>query len=270
MLLDNNGNATFIYTPPPAGERVKNPEAARMFKMAQQDTTGRWEAFHFTSFDNPFISRDALDDIILDMSELAYRREILAEDIDSHPDALWDWDLIARCRWKEACPELGYVGVAVDPPAKQGRCGIIVGGRRQMDDGQMHAFIINDYTLRGQPGKWARAVATAYTQHLADYVIAEVNNGGNMVESTIKNVDGGDLIKVKQVRASRGKMTRAEPVQNLYAQGRVHHVGTFDELEEQQCNWVPGMPSPDNLDALVWLVSDLLLGPRGWVRGAAN
>lgn len=270
MLLDNDGNAIFIYTPPKPGmkKQERGPHARLMYKKAEEDTSGRYEAFHFTSFDNPHLSQTALDDIIEDMSELAYKREILAIDMDDHPDALWDRQLIADSRMDKA-PDLGYVAVSVDPPAKQGKCGIIVGGRREMGDGKMHAFITADHSLRGKPGVWGRRVVTAFDLHNADYVIGEVNNGGDMVESTVKVAAGDRIVPFKQVRASRGKLLRAEPVAALFREGLVHLIGEFERLEEQMANWVPGMPSPDELDAMVHLVTDLLLGPRGWSRGAA-
>lgn len=236
MLLDNNGDAIFIYTPPRPGAKnqEKGPHARLMFKKAEQDTTGRWAAFHFTSHDNPHLSRAALDDIVHDMSPLAYRREIMAEDLDANPDALWSREVIENTRLKEA-PDLGYVVVSVDPPAKQGKCGIIVGGRRQMDDGQMHAFVTADHSLRGKPGVWGRRVVTVYDLHKADRVIGEVNNGGDMVESTVKVAAGQRILPFKQIRASRGKMLRAEPVAALFREGRVHLVGEYETMEDQMC-----------------------------------
>ena len=271
MLLDNDGDVVFIYTPPRPGEKVKGPHAQKMFKKAELDKSGRWETFHFTSFDNPHISKEALDEISSDMEDLAYRREIMAEDIEDHPDAQWSRDVIERYRVDEI-DELEYIVIPVDPPATVGTCGIVPCGRKTLD-GVVHAFVLSDVSLRGKPGKWASRVVSTYHQLEANYIIGEINNGGDMIENTIKNVPGGDIVAYKQVRASRGKSIRAEPIASLYAQGRIHHVGDsekFRELEDQMCNWIPGMSqSPDRLDSMVYGCTELLLLSGGWVRGIA-
>lgn len=271
MLLDNNGHAVFIYTPPRPGEKVKGPHAQQMFKFYQKEMlegNSRYAAFHFTSHDNPHISEEALDEIVQDMDDMAYRREILAEDIEDMPGALWSREIIEVTRWDDEVPPLDTVVVAVDPPATSGTCGIIVAGRAVMHDNMPHAFVLSDVSLRGKPGVWGGRVIDTYKQAQADKVIGEINNGGDMIENTIKTID--DSVLFESVRASRGKRTRAEPVASLYAQGRVHHVGDpakFRHLEDEQCNWVPGMTaSPDRMDALVWGVTKLLLGPQGWVK----
>lgn len=275
MLLDTDGCLTVIYTP--YDEDEKGTHARDLYDEAEQKMnealeigeTPRWEVFSWTSLDNPHLDRTALDEISEDMDELAYRQEILAEHLKETPGALWSHAMIAKHRVKVA-PDLGYVVVAVDPPASIGRCGLVVAGRKQMDDGKMHAFVIADHTLRGKPGVWGRRVVTVYNLHQADRVIAEVNNGGDMVENTVRVSLGGEDLPFKQIRASRGKALRAEPVAALYAEGRVHHVGIFEELEKQQTNWVPGKgQSPDNLDSAVYAVTNLLLGPRGWSKGIA-
>ena len=269
MLLDNDGDVVFIYTPPRPGDTIKGPHAQKMFKRAMADETGRYEAFHFTSHDNPHISEVALSEITEDMSDMAYRREIMAEDIEDHPDAQWSRDMIERYR-VDHIDELEYIVIPVDPPATIGTCGIVPCGRKKID-GIAHAFILSDVSMRGKPGQWAKRVVDTYHQLEANYIIGEVNNGGDMIENTIKNVPGGDIVAYKQVRASRGKATRAEPIAALYAQGRVHHVGDpakFRELEDQLCTWVPGMSqSPDRLDSTVYGCTELLLLSGGWARG---
>ena len=271
MLLDNDGDAVFIYTPPRPGEKIKGPHAQKMFKRARADETGRYEAFHFTSHDNPHISEVALNEITEDMSDMAYRREILAEDIEDHPDANWSREMIERFRVPEIpIEDLEFIVIPVDPPASTGTCGIVPCGRK-MIDGVAHAYVLSDVSLKGKPGTWAKRVVDTYHQLQANYIIGEVNNGGDMIENTIKNVPGGDKIAYKQVRASRGKAIRAEPVASLYAQGRVHHVGDpekFRELEDELCNFVPGMKeSPDRHDSLTYAITELLLLGGGWARG---
>lgn len=277
MLLDNNGDAVFIYTPPSirtagVSKARDKQHAKKLFKAAQNDTSDRWRTFHFSSHENPHISREALGEIIQDMTDLAYRQEIEAEDIDEIPGALWTRANLEATRITEP-PTLARIVVAIDPAATANQTssetGIIVAGKDEND----HGYTLEDCSLRASPDAWARAAINAYDYWEADRIIAETNNGGDMVESTIRQTaksmhQSGDRetaqIAVKQVRASRGKQTRAEPVAALYEQRqrRCHHVGGFPELEDQLCSWLPGDPSPDRLDALVWAMTDLLLGPN--------
>ena len=257
MLLDNDGNATFIYTPPSLHSRSRtkanDPQhAAKLFKKAQADTTGRWEAFHFTSMDNPYISREALDDITQDMSSLAYRMEILAEDIDEAPGALWTRDNIEKSRVVKV-ETLSRIVVGVDPSATSGgdEAGIITAGRTKAD-----YYTLSDDSIQGSPQAWATAAVTAYYKYQADLIVAEKNNGGEMVEAVIKQVDPS--VRVKLVWASRGKATRAEPISALSEQGRDHHVGSFPALEDELCLWSPGDQSPNRLDAKVWAYTELM------------
>lgn len=261
MLLDNDGDAVFIYTPPSLRTvgvtKARDPRhAAKMYKRAAADTTGRWAAFHFTSHDNPHISRDALDEIGRDMTQLAYQQEIMAEDIEDAPGALWKRSQIEAARVLQA-PDLVRLVVAVDPAATSDptsdETGIVVAGVGANGDG----YILADESLRGSPREWASQAVAAYHRFRADRLIAETNNGGEMVELTIRVVD--ETVGYQAVRASRGKATRAEPVAALYEKGRVHHVGTFPGLEDQMCQWQPGEPSPDRMDALVWALTELML-----------
>ncbi len=257
MLADNDGNATFIYTPPSLHSRsatkATDPQhAAKLFKRAQADTSGRWQVFHFTSRDNPHISQDAISDLAQDMTALAYRMEILAEDVDEAPGALWTRGVIEGGRVLKA-PSLPRVVVGVDPSATStgNEAGIVTAGARGD-----HLYILADDSLQGSPTQWAKAAVTAYHKSQADAVIAESNNGGEMVALTIATVDPS--VNVRLVHASRGKQTRAEPVSAIYEQGRGHHVGTFPALEDELCIWIPGDPSPNRLDALVWAATELL------------
>ena len=257
MLLDNNGNATFIYTPPSLHSRSRtkatDPQhAAKLFKKAAADTTGRWEAFHFTSMDNPYISKEALEDITQDMSSLAYRMEILAEDVDEAPGALWTRDNIEKSRVHKS-PDLARIIVGVDPSATSGgdEAGIITVGCDKTD-----YYTLADDSVQGSPQTWARAAVTAYYRVHADLIVAEKNNGGEMVEAVIKQVDSS--VRVKLVWASRGKATRAEPISALSEQGRDHHLGYFPQLEDELCLWIPGDQSPNRLDAKVWAMTELI------------
>jgi phage terminase large subunit-like protein len=195
------------------------------------------------------------------------RQELLAEILTDTPGALWKRDQVDALRVRQA-PPLRRIVVAVDPEASSGEgaaeTGIIVAGLGE--DG--HGYVLDDRTIRGTPDTWASAAVTAYHTWHADRLCAEINNGGEMVGYTIRTVDPS--ISYKTLHASRGKAARAEPVAALYEQGKVHHVGYFEALEEQLVSWVPGDTSPDRLDALVWALTELMLTGTGQVAFAAT
>lgn len=257
MLLDNNGDAVFIYTPPSlhsrSASKANDPQhAAKLFRRAQADTTGRWATFHFGSAQNPHISTAALEEITQDMTALAYRMEILAEDVDEAPGALWARATIEAARVLQH-PALERVVVAVDPSATStgDEAGVVTAG-----SAGGHFYVLEDNSLQSSPIEWARAAVAAYHRHKADRIVAESNNGGEMVAQTIRTVDPS--VPVRLVHASRGKQTRAEPVSAVYEGGRGHHVGAFPALEDELCLWTPGGASPNRLDALVWAVTELM------------
>jgi phage terminase large subunit-like protein len=194
------------------------------------------------------------------------RQELYAEILDDNPNALWQRAQIDKLRVKEAPQELQRVVVAIDPSVTTtgDEAGIIVAGLGP--DG--HGYVLEDATIRGSPHTWGSRAVQAYHRHQADRIVAEVNNGGEMVELTIRTVD--DKVAYKAVHASRGKRTRAEPIAALYEQGRVHHVGTFAELEDEMCDWEPEMPSPNRMDALVWALTELMLGASYGVEYAPS
>jgi predicted phage terminase large subunit-like protein len=136
--------------------------------------------------------------------------------------------------------------------------GIVVAGLGYDD----HGYILEDLSGKYSPTEWATKAIAAYKRHCADSITAEINQGGAMVETAIRAVDAN--VPYRRVHASRGKITRAEPVSALYEQRRVHHAGSFPELEDQLCSFEPGSTkSPDRLDALVWAITDLCSGIRG-------
>lgn len=188
------------------------------------------------------------------------RQELLAQILDDVPGALWTLKQIDKLR-VATHPQLARVVVAIDPAVssteESAETGIVAAGLGS--DG--HGYILDDATLRGSPGEWATAAIELYRRRMADRIIGEVNNGGEMVGYTLMTIDHN--VSYKAVHASRGKQTRAEPIAALYERGRVHHVGAFAELEDQMCNWVPntGLASPDRLDALVWGLTELFLEP---------
>jgi phage terminase large subunit-like protein len=215
----------------------------------------RWKTFHFSSMDNPYISKQALEEITQDMSSLAYRMEILAEDVSEAPGALWTRDIINRNRVIQF-PNLDRIVVAIDPSATSGgdEAGIIAAGKVGNE-----GYVLEDSSIQGSPLAWATAAVVLYHKCHADRIVAEMNNGGEMVSTVIHQVDPS--VPVKLVHASRGKATRAEPISARYEHGLVHHVGKFEKLEDELCLWIPGDASPNRLDALVWSLSSLFLGP---------
>lgn len=186
------------------------------------------------------------------------RQELNAELLMDTPGALWKREQIDAARVVKA-PELDYVIVGVDPSASSDgdEAGIITAGRKGED-----YYTLADDSVQGSPQVWATAVVTAYHRHKANLIVAEKNNGGEMVEAVIKQVDPD--VPVRLVHASRGKATRAEPVAAISEQGRDHHVGSFPALEDELCLWMPGDASPNRLDAKVWAITELL-GSADWL-----
>ncbi|MDE2470653.1 MAG: DNA-packaging protein, partial [Bradyrhizobium sp.] len=195
------------------------------------------------------------------------RQELMAEILEDNPGALWRRDDIDRTR-VVAAPELRRIVVAIDPAAKSVEgsddTGIVVAGVADIEE-STHAFVLDDATMSlAKPAEWAREAVRLYRARKADRIIAEGNNGGEMVESTIKAQDGN--VPVTIVTATRGKEIRAEPVSALYEQGRIHHVGNFAKLEDELCEWDPAdktAASPNRLDALVWAITALMLENDG-------
>ncbi len=192
------------------------------------------------------------------------RQEIAGELLSDVEGALWTYSQLDEQRGTvPAHVTLARVVVAVDPPASSGaesaECGIVAVGLG--DDGR--GYILADRSQRGTPNDWARAAVALYDLLSADTIVAEINQGGEMVTHTLRTVR--DTIPVTTVRASRGKFARAEPVSALYEQGRISHVDTFPTLEDQMTGWIPDgkQASPDRLDALVWGVTELFLNGTG-------
>ena len=185
------------------------------------------------------------------------RQELYAEVLEDIEGALWSWAAIEKARIKkENMPELQRIVVAIDPAVTNSEdsdeTGIIVAGRSESGS----FYVIDDLSFYGSPDAWARQAVEAFHQYKADRIIAEVNNGGDLVEKVIRTVDR--QVPYSAVRASRGKMIRAEPIAALYEQGKVYHVGEFKKLEDQMTTFTPtARKSPDRMDALVWAVTEL-------------
>lgn len=192
------------------------------------------------------------------------RQELDGEIVGEREGAMWSRDTLERCRSDRRPEEFTRIVVAVDPPAGSSRrsdaCGIIAAGI----DGAGIVHVLADASLRAaKPARWARAAVELWRSLGADCLVAEVNQGGEMVGAVINGVDPG--VPVAEVRARRGKWLRAEPVAMLYEQGRVRHVGAFPELEDEMAEFAPdGLSaghSPDRLDALVYALHELALRP---------
>ena len=191
------------------------------------------------------------------------RQELGGEVLDDLPGALWNREEIDRHRVATA-PELQRIVVAVDPSGTKGESddgdsiGIVVAGKGV--DGR--GYILADRTCKLSPAGWGKRAVNAYHEFEANIIVAERNFGGAMVQHVIQTTDRE--VPYKEVTASRGKVARAEPVAALYEQGRVSHVGSFPELEDQMCQIAPegfvGEGSPDRADALVWALSELMVG----------
>lgn len=181
------------------------------------------------------------------------RQELNAELIDDVEGALWTRTTIEANRVTRLENPVTIV-VGVDPKANaeaESETGIVAAAL--CEDGKI--YIVDDASINDLPDKWAKQVVSTYSKWRADRVIAEVNQGGDMVVSTLRAVDAN--LPIIKVHATKGKYTRAEPISALYEQGKVRHVGSFPKLEDQMCTWLPGEDSPDRLDALVWAVTNL-------------
>ena len=196
------------------------------------------------------------------------RQEINGELLSDVQGALWNRNMLERAYLKADIKDISWqrIIVAIDPPvtsgAKADACGIIVAGI----DAAGLGYVIADWSERGlSPYGWAAKALKAYRKYDADRLTAEVNNGGELVESLLRQID--PEVSYKAVRASKGKYRRAEPIAALYEQRRIKHLGDFSELEDEMCNLtLAGLTagkSPDRTDALVWAFTELMLGRRG-------
>jgi phage terminase large subunit-like protein len=191
------------------------------------------------------------------------RQELSAEILDDIPNALWTRDALDRDRrGPNDIPPLKRIVVAIDPAAKKNdmpedgaATGIVVAGVGEDNRG----YVLDDATVRLSPNGWARMAVACFDRYSADCIVGEVNNGGEMVEATVRAVR--PTAPFKSVHASKGKWARAEPIAALYEQGRVSHVGTFAALEDEMVNFsangLVGGVSPDHVDALVWALTEL-------------
>ncbi len=202
------------------------------------------------------------------------RQELCAEIREEAEGALWQRAWIDDNRLTERdedglliIPDLDALVIAVDPAVTSKKTsdetGIVAVGMNWMHDVddndrlKPHYYIIDDDSGRWKPNVWAQKAIAMRQEYEADYILGETNNGGELVQYTVETVDEDEALLFKSVTASRGKKPRASPVSAAAAQGRVHHIGEFDELEDELCQWIPGSDSPSRLDAMVWGVIEL-------------
>jgi phage terminase large subunit-like protein len=167
-------------------------------------------------------------------------------------------------------PELLVSAIAIDPSTTSkntsDECGMIWGGRAANG----HAYVLGDETVKASPETWATNAVHVYTEQQLNAIVNEANQGGDMVATIIHLID--DSVNVENVWASKGKRARAEPVATLYKQGRVHHVGELPALEDELCTWdaLTSNESPNRLDALVWLITYLLIDGASRIVAAST
>jgi hypothetical protein len=269
LLADKNGDCCFGFTPPSLHSegvnKADDPQhATKFYKKAQANKSGRYATFKFSSYDNPHISKKAIDELAQDMTALSYRIEILAEDVDQAPGALWTRDRCEASRLWNKRPDFDSIVVAVDPSASStgNAAGIVAVGRHEWK-----GYVLEDASTQGSPTEWATAAVNLYYKHKANRIVAEGNQGGEMVSTVIAGIDG--TIKVEIVHASVGKAARAEPVAAFFEvdaikpQRRGFLFGSFPDLEDELCLWQPGHgESPNRLDAMVWGFWALLIDGR--------
>jgi phage terminase large subunit-like protein len=254
--------------PHPHAIASTTPRNTSAYMAIRKDKEMRIARTHATIWDNPHLSDEwKARQVARHEGTRLGRQELMGELIEDVEGALWTRKMIEAGRVSEAdCPDLALCEVAVDPAAASGPesddTGIVGGGIGV--DGEV--YILADRTCHLPPDGWGTRAVRLYKQLKADGIVGEVNNGGEMVEHVIQTVN--PRVPFFPVHASRGKATRAQPVAALYGSNppgkrapKIHHVGFFPELEDQMCTWVPdeGDPSPDRMDALVWLATHMLL-----------
>lgn len=251
-LIDLEGDAYFLSTP-----KGRN-DFQILYGLGQDDAAPEWASWRFPSAANPYLPASEIEAMRLTMPARAYEQEIEARFIDEVSGALWKLAQIDANRVLSA-PELARVVVAIDPAvsnnADSDETGIIGAGI----DKAGHGYVLADASGRYSPDGWARRAVALYHELHADHIVAEANQGGDMVRFTLRTVDPS--VPVKLVHASRGKVTRAEPIVALDEQGRIHHCGILPDLETQMVTWSPvdDKDSPDRVDARVWALSELML-----------
>lgn len=240
---------TFIEKLGPDRTPINNPESYAAFRMNPQDNKEN-------------ISESYLE-ILNELKGNNRKRFLEGEFSDENENALWKQStMIDPFRVINIPNDLERIVIGVDPAVTSNEnsdtTGIVVAGKKRGIDGRDHFYILDDKSLSGSPRQWAQAVCFAFDQYKADRVVAEVNQGGDLVTSVLRQIDSD--LPIKTVHATRGKIVRAEPIAALYEQGLVHHVGGFSDLEDELTSYTGDATesSPDRMDALVWAITELI------------
>ena len=258
MLMDNKGSKLFAIGTP-KGRTKKDGKEHRFYSMYKRALTNDplYELFQYSSYDNPFLSPEdvkELEEEIKLMNPEMVRQEIYAEFVDGAEGELWDMPMIERQRVK-VCPELSRTVVAIDPAisatAKSDETGISVSGKANKNK-----YVLEDGSGVYTPEQWASEAIRLANKWNSDCIVAEKNQGGDMVKSVLRSVGWNGRIKL--VTATKGKYVRAEPIYAEYEQGKVWHVDYHNKLEAQMCSFSSDLKkSPDRVDALVWGLTEL-------------
>lgn len=258
MMIDNPDSILFALGVP-KGKTKKDGKEHQYYKLylkALNNEKG-YRLLQFTSYDNPLLDPEnikELEDEISGMSPIMVEQEIYGKFVDQVMDSLWSPELFKR---KSSLPELKRKVIAIDPAVTKNldsdETGIISAGI----DYANNLYFFKDSTGKYSPNQWATIALNDMKINDGDAIVAEVNQGGDMVETIIRQYD--KVVRVIKVRASKGKEVRAEPLVSMYEQGKVFHVGNMSKLENEQLTWVPGQgKSPNRIDAAVWAATELL------------
>jgi hypothetical protein len=256
MLIDYP-NSCLIAGGVPKGKLKKDGSEHKFYtiwKSCENKEPG-YKGFTYSSYDNPKLSKDdieALEHEINRMSPAMKEQEIYGQFVDGVGGTLWSPELIQHV---DFIPEFKRIIIGVDPSVtskeESDETGIIVAGQAY----NKKIYILADRTGKYTPNQWANIVVNEYKKWNANIIVAEVNQGGDMVESILRSVDS--FIQVKKIHAFKGKDLRAEPVVGLYEQGKVLHARGLHALENEQLTWVPGIgKSPNRIDAMVYAVTE--------------
>lgn len=262
MLMDSP-NSKLYAIGTPKGKVAKENKEHRFFSMYKKAVSGdpSYELHQFSSYDNPYLRDEdvrALEDEMQTMNPQMVQQEIYGQFVDGAAGELWDEVIIERQRLKVA-PILRRITVNIDPAisSKQesDETGITVTGK----DANGNGYMLHDESGKYSPEKWASVAISLADKWKADCIVAEKNQGGDMVESVLRSA--GCKYRVKLVTATKGKFVRAEPIYGLYEQGKIFHVGYHPKLESQMCSFTSDLKtSPDRVDSLVWGFTELMLG----------
>ena len=257
MLMDFE-NSRLWALGVPKGKKRKDGKEHKFYTLHRHAMEGRdgYNSMKFSSYDNPLLNAEDVQDLeteIESMNPTMVRQEIYGDFVDEVFDALWQPEMIQRV---EKLPELRRVAIGVDPSASKtgDQVGIITAGIGF--DGIVYIFARDSGNY--SPGQWGTIVANAVKSYDADIIVAEKNQGGEMVEHVIRQYD--NWTRIKLIHASKSKEVRAEPVVSLYERGMVKHYGNLSKLENEMLTWIPGSgKSPNDIDAMVYTVLELMI-----------